>query len=350
LFGGRSSLVIGSVAVALLLLNAPSALACNEPSISIYAPAEVRAGDTVYYELTDVDVGAQYSIKANGQPVASGAKTTDGQGYRGSFQVPDLGGSDQDVSFDGYVFHPDDGASSNPSSAQARYRAAQPATPPAQPTSPEPAAGQPPAGTGSVGTQPAAPDPSLGGGRPGPGRSPSGPAPTRPRPQGSPESAAPTAEVSRPAAAGHTALTHVGHAARTEAAGRSREAVKPAPATSPPTPASLTWPPEAWASARQADDAGDGSPPGVLIAIGALLLVAGVAGGGGALVRLRRRGPEPEPPVAPAAATGQDTEKLDGVEAALQELLAEERARRVLTPRDQPEDTESGRDEIGAPR
>lgn len=357
---GLRSAAVGGVAGVLLLLSAPTALACNEPRMSIYAPPEVRAGDTVYFELTDVDVGAQFSIKANGEPVASGTKTTEGQGYRGSFQVPDLGASDQDVSFDGYVFHPDDGATSNPSSAQARYRAAQPAPAPVQPTSPEPAAGQPPAETVTVEAQRAAPEPTLGGGRPSPGRSPSAPAPTRPRPQGRPETAAPTVEVSRPPAAGEaalsskqrtTALRHAAHAARAQVAGRSRESGKAAPATSPAMPASLTWPPEAWASARQAVDAGEGSPPGVLIAIGALLLVAGIAGGGGALVRSRRRGPEPELSVALAAAARQDTEEFDafGVEVALQELLAEERARRVLTPANQPDGTEGGRDEIGAP-
>jgi hypothetical protein len=91
-------------------------------------------------------------------------------------------------------------------------------------------------------------------------------------------------------------------------------------------------------------------PLGVLIAVSALL-VLGLAGGWWARVRSRRPGPEPEPQLATAAIVDQDTQEFDafGVEAALQELIAEERARGLVTTPRRRERSEPAREESGAP-
>lgn len=124
----------------------------------------------------------------------------------------------------------------------------------------------------------------------------------------------------------------------------------PLAVVAPPRRAWLTWPPRVWAEPHSDVEAGDGFPPGLWIALGALL-VFGLAGGGGALVRSRRSGPEPAPQVAAAETDNEGVQELDarGVEAALQELIAEQRAHHMLTPPASVEPADTRADEIGAP-
>src|SRR6187551_1186040 len=91
---------IGAVGLLLLLFASPAA-ACNCPALMVVGPMGGAArhaagpGDRVTYSITELTAGATWSIAVNGTEVAQGTST--GSAVRGSFVVPDLGGSDQRV-------------------------------------------------------------------------------------------------------------------------------------------------------------------------------------------------------------------------------------------------------------
>jgi hypothetical protein len=294
--------------------------------MEIYAPPEVRAGDTIFFELSDTLVGAEYAVKVNGETVETGTDTTETQGYRGSFEVPDLGPESRDVSFDGYVSHPEDGASATASSDLARYRA------PAATPSPAPGQTGQPAPSQNTTAPPAAQGPSTIS-----GASPGGPAARAPNPPAGPLGAGPAvgdqpsqgarAPVSRTRGAEAGAITSSPTAAEAAAAaerspaarvsskaarrgGDVREGVAPEPLRRPA-------PVHAWGS--EAVSISGGFIPGVLVAL-AVLFLAGLAGGGFARVR----GGRPTPWVPPEVASNARTLDLL-MEAELQEMVAEHR-------------------------
>jgi hypothetical protein len=304
----------------------PAAWACNEPRMEIYAPPEVRAGDTIFFELSDTLVGAEYAVKVNGETVQTGTDTTEAQGYRGSFEVPDLGSESREVSFDGYVSHPEDGASSTPTSDLARYgppaatpspargQTGQPATP--QDTTAPPAAqgplGAPGASPGGPAARPpTSPDAPLGAGPAGgdqPSQGARAPAASTRGAQAGAIASSPTAAEAAAVAEQSPAALASSKAARR--GGNVRDAVAEEPLRRPA-------PVHAWGS--EAVSTSGGFTSGMLVAL-AVLLLAGLAGGGFARVRARR----PTPSVPPEVVA--DTRGGDLLmEAELQEMVAEHR-------------------------
>ena len=89
--------VLAAVAVLPLLL-AGTAYACNDPELDL-VDREAKAGDTVHFSIINTKPGAEYTIEIVGHgQIASGTDTTDAEGVSGSFTMPDLGDSAKTVS------------------------------------------------------------------------------------------------------------------------------------------------------------------------------------------------------------------------------------------------------------
>jgi hypothetical protein len=325
----RALVGIGSLLASLLVLGGAYAYACNEPAVHVHAPPDVQAGDTIVFDVTDTTRGAEFYIRVNGTMVVSGTDDTEAQGYRGTFEIPDLGSQDVDVIYDTTVAHPADQTAPN-STPQRRSRYRAPLPPPSQPApvsdpAPSPAPSPAPQGSGgaSVGPPPALPG-ALGAGPPE--------APSGGRPAGDARPSTPAA-ATRPAVARDPVLTRAAAAAAELAAltpvatDRSATDARRLPARAgaaglaagPPAPALVR------AVGTAAVQPGEG-PPVILIVACAMLLLAGIGGGGYAYARARCAGPPPE--LGGAEAT---TDEFDSValEAELQEILAEEESRQV---------------------
>src|SRR5262245_6611309 len=97
-------------AVALLaLVGAPSANACNCPSLMVVGPAlkaQAGSGDQVTYTLTNLTDGAEYSINVEGHEVVP-TTIAHGTYAKATFSMPDLGTSDRPVTVQAVVNHAD---------------------------------------------------------------------------------------------------------------------------------------------------------------------------------------------------------------------------------------------------
>lgn len=358
------------------LVFAGPAHACNEPVLMVN-PTEAGPGNVVQYAITGLTPGGAYQLTVEGEPVASG--TASGTVARGTFPMRDLGATSTRVSVEGVVQHSDiEGSPTGTDewrvSTSLDYRA--PQSPPTQEPQPQRPVSQ---GGEATGPQPAAPQGTTSPGpRPNtsagprvsePGSNGPGGAPKRSahRPHGAPGPGAAERAVGDTGAAsgaatgqapGQQAVSTSSNpqTARTpahDALSRSsavRAARKGGRQAAAPVPPSLSSIPRAFVPQRVVARSDEDLPLGVLIAVSALL-VLGLAGGWWARVRSRRPGPEPEPQLAAAAIVDQDTQEFDAfdVEAALQELIAEERARGLVTLADRRERSEPAREESGAP-
>lgn len=76
------------LALVVIGVGTPTALACNEPSLGSVTPT-ARAGSPVSFSAVNLDPGASYTLLLGGQAVAAGI--AEGEAASGSFSMPDLG-------------------------------------------------------------------------------------------------------------------------------------------------------------------------------------------------------------------------------------------------------------------
>jgi hypothetical protein len=348
---------VGVVVVALALALGGPASACN-PTAIVLNPTDPGPGDLVNYSISNLTPGGDYEVSVDGLPVDSG--TASGHVVWGSFSMPNLGGSSTDVSVVAVVQHSDIEGSPGGTEevrvpATISYKA--PAPTPAQQSQPlvqgggqtpatQPAA---PQGTASPGTSPNTSPGPLGGGPAAEGLG-GAPKPSAPGPPSGPSPAvdAPAVGGAGPASRPGTPTAPAHEAASTLSSARTARTASGR--TTPVVPLGPSYVPGVPAAERETARGGDDLPLGLLVAVSALL-VAGLTGGWWARVRVRRGGPEPEPEVAGVAIAEEATQVLDaiGVEAELQELIAEELARRMLTPLNPSERADAEREEFVAP-
>jgi hypothetical protein len=343
--------VVSTATVVFAMVLAAPASACNEPRVTASAPkagpdatvnGSAHAGDPVSVVLTDTSQGAPYTIYVEGEPVKEGVDTTRDPGiWDLSFEMPDLGDVSRSVEVTLTIGAHPDWSGGAPLVSNVYYlapgapvpgtRAAEPdsARPPAQsdsePTSgateqpalqtDQPASEQAPNTTSSTpqpGSGPAGP--GDGGGDPG---SPTGPV----APNGS-ETVAPAIER-REVVTVASVRSHVR---------RARALVERAPATkrregarTAPAPLIILRP----AEPRPARPAREQVPVELVIAI---FIAIGFGAAVGLVLRRRAAGQEPAPVPVPAAPGAPPTVvALDPneVEAELQELIAEAKAKEL---------------------
>ena len=325
---------IGAIAL-LVLLAASPASACNCPSLMAVGPAAnavAGPGDEVHYTLSYLSDGARYSIQVAKREVVSTQEYHGTEQVSGTFVMPDLGGSDRGVTVNALIDHPDlvvDGCPNTPT-ATIEY------TLPKAPSSGTPGVGAPQS------DRQAPPEQSRPAKRPPRLRHA---APRRPE-HAAPEPPDPIAPRAVPEAPPVTPVP----AEPTGGTGEPDHHATSASTARPPTPAARRGPSSRADSTERRTspapmgvlraDAGRSDtaksvvrleqappfdPPWEIIALG-LLVFAAIAGGGWGFARTRRRWPPPEPDAdlrrLPACEVNPDV-----VEAELQELIAEERAR-----------------------
>lgn len=314
-----------------------SASACNEPRIS-FSPHEAGPGETVGYAISDTEAGAEYVVKVGGTRVAEGTDA-DGGGLRGSFTMPDLGDEPTNTYVEILVAH--EGTWADSGAMAYRGRPAPVTSDPAQPGATEPA--ETPAPVSS--STPAAAPPA----RPHAGSDPAAQAPASP---GTPGRQLPVRR--RDAADAAPARDRSGSEAARRPRARARVAV---PVATDRSTASESVRSAARASRQRAVDepSSTGRPaarprvvpraePGVRPVLDAraedrssslplplvALLAAGAVAGLALLVQRRRgQGPAPQATFSPPLPEGGSPADLE-LEAGLQEIVAEGRARELL--------------------
>jgi hypothetical protein len=309
-----------------LAAGPPAASACNQPYISV-TTASAEPGDVVYWSIGNADLGAAYDgLRIAGREVVPPGTVTEPKPH-GSFVMPDFGDRPISVSVETVVSHDHEGGPWH-RSATIQYRppVAPPQSPatPIQPSEPvqaldpaEPERKHEPQGSRPAPGPPTDPprghDPASGG----PGRTPSDPAVERQEPVQSavPLRAAPVAEDRSAVVAKPRQLE-----AREPGALPGARPVRAVPLV-PATRRALPSPDR------------EEPTPAIIVAGLSCLLVCAVAGTGWWLLRRRgfSAGPAIETPALPrsppsAAAVTADDLRL---EAELQELIAEERARHM---------------------
>jgi hypothetical protein len=329
--GFRAGLV-ASVVAAVAMTGASNAWACNEPAIHI-ADTSAGPGDTVRFTLSDTQPGATYTVWVEGRVVATGEDTTAAQGYRGTFTMPDLGGSTRSVYVKGEIRHMDESAEhvfDGPWTTEPQFQFTRPASPGAAPPAREPVHAPAPTEAPErqrppVDTEPGTP----AGSSPSTGTGPAGPA--TPGPPSSPVKPADPSGSSRPEMTA-AAKAAAESPSRAIARDRASRAAAPAPVRRPEQvekgdAAPLTRPDET-----------PTAPSAFLVAI-ALIVLAGAAS---VMLRLLRRGgatPSGDrtptvPPWIPPDVRREAWARDVLIEAELQELIAEERARELAADRD----------------
>jgi hypothetical protein len=325
--------LIASVVAAVAMSGASSAWACFRPTFDIDVTS-ARPGDTVPFTLSHTQVGATFTVAVEGFVVVpAGEDTTAAQGYRGAFTMPDRGGSTRSLlvkgemkHIDDSADHPDDGPWSDERALQF-IRPGPPGEPPAArdpvdaPASTE-APERPRAPVDSKPSAPGAGSPSTGS---GPAGSPS------PRPPSSPVKGADRSGSPQPEASAAAKVP-----ADTPSRANARHRARRAPAATPVR------------RLRQAErsvgipltrpDVTPAVPSTLLVGI-ALIVLAGAAF---VMVRLLRRGgatPSGDrapvvPPWIPPDVRREAWARDVLIEAELQELIAEERARELVADRD----------------
>ncbi|HSD23842.1 MAG TPA: hypothetical protein VLB79_05875 [Solirubrobacterales bacterium] len=134
------------ISIVALLSFAASASACATASLT-FSPSSGGPGDTVSFSISGIEPGATYSIELDGRTVASGTNQTNFNGVSGTFTMPDFGGEAVTVTGFGKTFHAADNDSQDPSRSL-EYVPPKPVTPPAATPPKETAApieSQPPA-------------------------------------------------------------------------------------------------------------------------------------------------------------------------------------------------------------
>lgn len=92
------------LAVAALALLPSAAAACLEPQLFV-DPGEAKAGDQVSFDLANTERGADWSLSVDGIPVASGTDADDVPGVSGTFNMPNLGAAPRTVSAEAVTSH-----------------------------------------------------------------------------------------------------------------------------------------------------------------------------------------------------------------------------------------------------
>jgi hypothetical protein len=301
-------------------------------------PTSAGPGDTVNFTISGIDSGAGYTIWVNGAPWQSGTNTNGGPGYSGTFPMPNEGASPQSIDIHVEIDHPQDGTDRlpawTPESRTYPYTglsASQaPANPPlnqsAQPTQGHPSS--PNSSPGAGGTDPSHSGPAgLGGGSAQGGDGASGGG-------GGSASGGFGSGDGFGSGGGETATDQLpAFGSRVRHAAEARNSFRGSATVNGAKPASVPG------SARQANIASPTSYPvnralGISTAALAALALVLLLGGGAAgvlVLRRRRRGPDPgySPPL--TVSLPQMAEMRDAlIEAELQELIAEERARRLI--------------------
>jgi hypothetical protein len=319
----RFRAVVG-FAVAAATLVAPAATwACNQPYVSLSATS-VAPGDTVYWSIANVDLGAEWDgVRIAGRTVVPPGSVTEARPH-GSFVVPDFGDKAISLPVETTLAHAADGGSW-PKSATLQYR------PPSAPPVEAPPEAGPPAESGappSIEELPrrrgepngnASPGgPTRGGGETGDAPRGPGPQPSEPVSTRAPaERAAPVATKGEPRVFAPVQVD--AHAVTATPPDRRPARTRPAQA---PLPERIAPVPqlEPRAVPVRAPTDSDGAPLLPLV-VGAAAICGLVA-----LLLLRRRGQatgsvslDPRSPIPPAAL----------IEAELQELVAEERHKRL---------------------
>lgn len=292
-------IVISAVA---LFAVVSSASACATASLT-FSPTSAGPGDTVSFSLSGIEPGATYRIELNGRTVASGTNQTNFNGVSGTFTMPDFGGEPATVTGFGHTFHAADSDSQDPSNSLGYV--------PPKPVKP---------------AEPAPPKET-----PAPAQSQQPTAPSHHRPH----RASPPIQIAKQAAKKQ----------RHDSAATG-SAVGPAPAdavgnpTAPSNPSSGSGAGEAAgaksaAAPKRVLDAigsttrvGPADVPTIgLLAIGLILLAAG--GLAVFVIHLWRSGPDPDAAIRAPAPSGPDP-----VEAELQQIIADEMARQLLSDLD----------------
>jgi len=292
---------------------AGSASACATASLRLDPSA--GPGDTVSFSISGIEPGATYTLNLGGHEVASGTNNTPYNGVSGTFTMPNLGTQPVTVTGFGHTFHAADSDAQDPVSSMA-YE------PPAPPSASAPTASASP---------PAASAP--------------------PKPEPSTVHPAPRVELQGPVAvAQHTAKKQKQDSPTTGsgAAAAPADAARSAPGPSDPNSGGSG---EAKRSAEESSgvrhkvvDAigsttrvGPADVPTVgLLALG-LIFIAGTAMAA-FVIYIMRRGPDPKAAIKAPAPLGRDP-----VEVELQEMIAEEMARRLLSDLDLGEPSVSSR-------
>lgn len=342
----RFGLLIG-VALLFVAVGSSASWACTDPNIGV-SPDPVNPGDPVYYTITNMRSGAWYSVKAGDQVVVPRRQTLTNDPVQASFPMPDMGPSATRVSVQVIVEHSDidnpDQTLAPPAAESIRYAGhEQPQTEPAQSPAPtqdaSPATGTAQHSDAATPAPPAAP--------PAGERTASAP---RPSGRGSIQTSQPAQRhrVTAPhrsrtpghSPAGRKALVvappsveplSLNPAVRTESPGLRVRPVRLAAAVAVPRPEVVVTPPLEVATqhvARPPTQPDEASRDYAFLAIAAALAVA--------IVMVRRRGggrppAEPSPEPHPSGDTVADDDLA--IEAELQEMVSEERARaeRLLT-------------------
>jgi hypothetical protein len=280
---------------------AGSASACATASLRLDPSA--GPGDTVSFSISGIEPGATYTLSLGGHEVASGTNNTPSNGVSGTFTMPNLGTQPVTVTGFGHTFHAADSDAQDPVSSMA-YE------PPAPSSTSAPAASAPP----------------------------------KPEPEPEPEAVhpAPRVKVQPPVAVAQHAAKKQKQDSPTNGAGARAapaDAVRSAPGPRDPNSGKSG---EAKGSAEESSgvrhkvlDAigsttrvGPADVPTVgLLALG-LIVIAGTAVAA-FVIYLLRRGPDPEAAIKAPAPLGHDP-----VEVELQEMIAEEMARQLLSDLD----------------
>jgi hypothetical protein len=279
-----------------LFTLAGSASACATASLRLDPSA--GPGDTVSFSISGIEPGATYTLNLGGQEVASGTNNTPYNGVSGTFTMPNLGTQPVTVTGFGHTFHAADSDAQDPASSMAY-------APPAPSSTSTPAASAPP------------------------------------KPEPEPKAVHPAHRVKeqRPVAvAQHTAKEQKQDSPTTGSAARAAptDAVRSAPGPSDPNSGGSG---EAKRSAEESSgvrhkvlDAigsttriGPADVPTVGILAMALIFIVATAVAA-FVIYLLRTGPDPEAAIKAPAPLGHDP-----VEVELQEMIAEEMARRLLS-------------------
>jgi hypothetical protein len=93
-----------ATAIALLLLGA-IASACDSVS-GVISPSSARAGDPISFSISGLLKGATYRVSVDGLPEASGV--SDGASVSGSFPMPDYGSESRTVYVEAWATHTED--------------------------------------------------------------------------------------------------------------------------------------------------------------------------------------------------------------------------------------------------
>jgi hypothetical protein len=287
---------------------AGSASACATASLRLDPSA--GPGDTVSFSISGIEPGATYTLSLGGHEVASGTNNTPYNGVSGTFTMPNLGTQPVTVTGFGHTFHAADSDAQDPVSSMA-YE------PPAPPSTSAPAASAPP----------------------------------KPEPEPKAVHPAHRVKVQPPVAvAQHTAKKQKQDSPTTGsgAAAAPADAARSAPGPSDPNSGGSG---EAKGSAEESsgvrhnvlDEIGSTTRVGPadvptvgLLAMG-LIFIVGTAVAA-FVIYLLRRGPDPEAAIKAPAPLGHDP-----VEVELQEVIAEEMARRLLSDLDLGEPSVSSR-------